>query len=475
MMSSTDAAVEVEGLVAVVTVEPGPRVFPGVYRFAGETDELALGAALMWLGREVGSQLARPVRVRIGADGDTGVVTVDQTGRIVSSDEGVPAPAQAVAPAAASWPPSVVVPLSPATPVRPASTPVEDEPAFLAPVQPRGGEVVPGPRLASPQDPPRDLGLLAPASPAPVARADADAYAPPVAPVVESSRWGRWLRRTGAAAPTPVATANLTILVANPKGGAGKTPTAILLAAAFAKMQPGLVSVLDVNPRGTLGERIVRETEATFSDLAAHLGVLGRLPYLSDLDGLVQRQPDGWWAVPRRDSIMIQSDTGERPVLAPLLTSAEVDLVHAGVRANQRVTVIDSGNFDGMAEWQRAADLANVLVVPMEWDHDGGKLAAKMLRDLILADRGRLARAALVVGSWAPGKAPDPTTRRHYRRYFGDLGHALFEIPPDPEVVTGPISWDALRKGTQTAVLKVAEEAVSRQVVSVAEEAGGRR
>lgn len=286
-------------------------------------------------------------------------------------------------------------------------------------------------------------------------------YAEATKHIATASTTRRWWQRstTPAEGPDPlVAVQRVMYMVANRKGEAGKTPVAVLLAAAFATKRPNDVVLVDLNPVGNLALRTVQTTSATVSDMVTALKGLDRLPYASDLDGLMNWQPEGFHAIPSRDSLVIQAE-GDEPTLAPRLTRHDFDLLTRALQANSHVIGLDAGNNDSDEAWQRASELANVLVVPVKWDPPTCNLAGLMLEDLVKMGRSDLVRSAIIVPTWGPTEVIDKKRAKSFEAYFRSKGHRVMPIPPDPHLAgKGVITWARLKSATRDAALALARE-----------------
>lgn len=286
-------------------------------------------------------------------------------------------------------------------------------------------------------------------------------YAEATKHIATTSTTRRWWQRstTKVEGPDPlVAVQRVMYMVANRKGEAGKTPVAVLLAAAFATKRPNDVVLVDLNPVGNLALRTVQTTSATVSDMVTALKGLDRLPYASDLDGLMNWQPEGFHAIPSRDSLVIQAE-GDEPTLAPRLTRHDFDLLTRALQANSHVIGLDAGNNDSDEAWQRASELANVLVIPVKWDPPTCNLAGLMLEDLVKMGRSDLVRSAIIVPTWGPTEVIDKKRAKSFEAYFRSKGHRVMPIPPDPHLAgKGVITWARLKPATRDAALALARE-----------------
>ncbi|MEU3455241.1 hypothetical protein ABZ671_16845 [Micromonospora sp. NPDC006766] len=187
------------------------------------------------------------------------------------------------------------------------------------------------------------------------------------------------------------------VVVANPKGGAGKTPVTLGLASTLGWYRGGYTLAWDNNEtRGTLG---LRAEEAThdrnvvdllasidaFLDVRASVGGLGGFvrPQSAHFDVLASDDVPG-----RMDVI----DGGSFHKLADVLGRF------------YRFIVIDTGNNVRAANWWAATSAADCLVVPTTVRADVAETGLWMLHHLARLGRGDLVRNAVAVVTCA-----DPT------------------------------------------------------------------
>lgn len=240
-----------------------------------------------------------------------------------------------------------------------------------------------------------------------------------------------------------------TLSVANGKGGAGKTPISILLAAVFAKWGGAGIAAWDNNQfRGTLGWRTASGPhDATILDL------LARVPYLlstearsADLAHYVHHQPDDQYDILRSKP----TDLADRQRVGP----EDVDNIHQVLSKYYRMIIMDSGNDESDPMWRRMIDLTDQLVVPTTTREDHAEAAALLLE--ALTDQGgaaaRLAENAVVVITQADPHAKTAEIAK-IKAGFAGMVREVVHIPFDPAIVNGVLRFDALRPETQRACL----------------------
>lgn len=248
-----------------------------------------------------------------------------------------------------------------------------------------------------------------------------------------------------------------TIVVANPKGGVGKTPTTSLLSAVFARYGGAGVLAWDNNQtRGTLGWRTEQGPhDATILDLLPRVDyLLGTSAQSADLASFVHHQTRDRYDVLRSKPSLLAHEQR--------FDTHSVDAIHAVAAKYYRLIVIDSGNDESDAMWLRAIDQADQLVVATTTRADHAEAGALMLE--ALAARGgeysRLAEHSVVVVSQADQRSGADELARVVTG-FTPLARKTVTIPFDPAMVDGVLNYASLRPATQRSWL-AAGAAVAR-------------
>jgi MinD-like ATPase involved in chromosome partitioning or flagellar assembly len=240
-----------------------------------------------------------------------------------------------------------------------------------------------------------------------------------------------------------------TISVVNGKGGAGKTPSTVLLAAVFAQFGGAGVVTWDNNQtRGTLGWRTEQGPhEATLLDLLPQADrLLGPSAQAADLARYVHHQTRDRFDVLRSKPIAMANEQRIEP--------RDVDAIHSVLSKYYRMILIDSGNDESDPMWQRMIDLTDQLVVATTTRDDHAEAGALLLEALSTRD-GRsayLAQQAVVVVSQADQKEPAGELEKVADGYRS-LARAVVTIPFDPAMVDGHLRYGALRPETRRAWL----------------------
>jgi MinD-like ATPase involved in chromosome partitioning or flagellar assembly len=239
-----------------------------------------------------------------------------------------------------------------------------------------------------------------------------------------------------------------TVMVANPKGGAGKTPTTLLLAAALGRHRGGYVLAWDDNEtRGTLAVRAEGWDGRTtvwdllgdvdrFETVAASVGDMGRY---------VRPQQALFDVLPSDEDASRMAQIGQH----------EFARLHAVLARFYRLLVVDTGNNLRAPNWQAAIAAADLLVVPSTYDLDSAYSAAWMLDHLCAAGRADLVATAVTVLTPTSPRV-DGDAREELHKHLARTGTVL-EVPYDPRLSGGePIQHSRLSDASNRAWLRVA-------------------
>jgi MinD-like ATPase involved in chromosome partitioning or flagellar assembly len=235
------------------------------------------------------------------------------------------------------------------------------------------------------------------------------------------------------------------IAVTNPKGGSGKTPTAVILGGVLASVRGGSVAVWDAaDAAGTLGGR----TE----------GVAARC--VADIDA----DPDAY-AAPSTVGMVAATQTSFADVLGSLrereFTADSIHRVSAVLDRTYRISVADTGNVPHSPAFTRTIALADILVVPTTLTADSVNKAVALLRRLQDTPTGLAQRAVVAVlhtrGPQTPGLAGQ------IEPIFAAAGvGAVVDIPFDPHLAAGTaISLGSLSHQSRLAWTRLAAATVA--------------
>lgn len=241
-----------------------------------------------------------------------------------------------------------------------------------------------------------------------------------------------------------------TVAVVNGKGGSGKTPTTILLAATFARHGgAGVVAWDSNNTRGTLGWRTQQGAhDKTVEDLLPHVDrLLSPAAQAAQMAAFTHHQNEDRYDVLRsRPEALSASQPGD---------AASVDAVHSVLTKYYRLVFVDSGNDESTEQWTAVVARADAIVVPTTTRPEHAEAARLLLDELSRADAhaAALAEAALVVVSRASRAEPDPAA---LTAVFRDIARDAVPIPYDPAMAGRPLILDSLAPATRRAWLTAA-------------------
>ncbi|WP_194397049.1 chromosome partitioning protein [Microbacterium atlanticum] len=248
-----------------------------------------------------------------------------------------------------------------------------------------------------------------------------------------------------------------TIVVLNPKGGAHKTTSTLLLAATFGTFRGGATLAWDNNEtRGTLGWRAQsaphhRTAVDLLEDLDEFWNPQGSS--LAALDTYVRTQVDARFDVLASDEDAAASST---------IDAAAFDRLHALLRRYYRLMIVDTGNNMRASNWVAAVDAADQLVIVSTVREDTAASAAWLLDGLREKGFGAKIDDAVTVLT-APSSRPDRRLEARLSRHFEQVTSAVVSAPFDPSLVDGgPIDFEALAPETRDAWLTVAATVADR-------------
>jgi MinD-like ATPase involved in chromosome partitioning or flagellar assembly len=234
------------------------------------------------------------------------------------------------------------------------------------------------------------------------------------------------------------------ILVANRKGGVGKTPTSLILGGILASIRGGSVAVIEVSDDpGTLIYRAEGSPCRGLGELTREYAEVHSMGSLAN------------YTAPQTSFASVIGTTGIRPRLDAndvLNASAVIDRYH-------QVRVMDSGNQPSSSAFDGALAVTDALVVPV-LNSAEAVLEAIALLDYLRARGGahaHLADTATVV-RLTDGRVENPQVASRLGKLL-DQHHVaqVFEVPFDPHIAErGPITLDRLAPGTRDAFTHLA-------------------
>jgi MinD-like ATPase involved in chromosome partitioning or flagellar assembly len=216
------------------------------------------------------------------------------------------------------------------------------------------------------------------------------------------------------------------VAVISLKGGVGKTTTTAALGAMFADLRGDRVIALDANPdRGTLGERVPRESGATVRHLLAEKDTLHRY---ADVRAFTSQSPT------RLEVLASDSD----PHVSAAFSEQDYRDTVATLERFYNLVLTDCGTGLLHDAMRGILGLASSLVVVSSASLDGARSASATLDWLEAHGFDQLARTAVVViSSVRPGGGlvDVPQLEEH----FAARCRAVVTIPYDPHLEAGGV------------------------------------
>jgi MinD-like ATPase involved in chromosome partitioning or flagellar assembly len=238
------------------------------------------------------------------------------------------------------------------------------------------------------------------------------------------------------------------ILVANPKGGVGKTPTALLLGGVLATVRGGSVCVVEVSDdAGALAYR---------AEGNPSLG-LGEL--VRDVDTISTAGQLAGYTAPQTSYASVIGTVGRRP----RLTDSDVKAVACVIDRFYGIRVMDSGNQPSSAAFTGAVDTADALVLPLYNAGDAALEALALLDELKAAGghRADLARRAIIL-RLSDGRPENPHVVARVDQIIAGSGvEQVFAIPFDAHIAErGQLSLGNVTDQTRSSLTAAAAGAI---------------
>ena len=253
----------------------------------------------------------------------------------------------------------------------------------------------------------------------------------------------------------------VTITIANPKGGSGKTPTTLLLAGALGQARGGGVVAWDNNElRGNMHLRTHdTNSRSTVTDLLQAMQMLTQPDArLGDVGAYLRHQVSGQY------DVLTSATTTYAQIEA-----RDFDQIHRLLSRFYKVLVIDTGNNEGSSNWREAMKASDVLVIPIKWKSLSCAAAVQMLEELDHQgpDAQRLIRRAVIAVSNGPGDV-NKEVEKQLRPYFESRAAAVVDIPTDPHIAAeGPLDHQSLQPATRRAALELAAKVAEQVTIAL--------
>lgn len=233
------------------------------------------------------------------------------------------------------------------------------------------------------------------------------------------------------------------ILVANPKGGVGKTPLSLAIGGCFASIRGGGAVVVEVSDDpGALSVRAEGRAPVGIAELLRDLEEIRGAGHLA---GYVSQQTS---------YAAVIGTVGDR---APL-SGAEVHRITHKLDEFYPVRVMDSGNQPSSSAFQGALDYTDVLVIPVLDALDALQGAMQLLRHLhqLGGHAAQLARSAIVVRTH-DGRPEDREVSAYADELIEQAGiSAVYHLPIDRHIAERTaLSYGQLAPATTDAVTRL--------------------
>ena len=241
-----------------------------------------------------------------------------------------------------------------------------------------------------------------------------------------------------------------TIAVLNGKGGAGKTPTSILLASYFARLGSGSVVAADGNvTRGTLGWRTEQGPHnATILDMVPQTeALMDPSARNGDVAAYTHHQTIDQFDVLRSNPLLLSTEQK--------LSPEELDGIQQVLTRYYRMIIWDTGNDEGDSLWLRIVSHADQIVVATTTRTDHAEAGRLLLQGLSGRDErsAALAANAVVVISQADREEPPATSLVDG---FAGIAREVVTIPYDRAMREQWLRSDKLAPATRAAWLHAA-------------------
>lgn len=241
-----------------------------------------------------------------------------------------------------------------------------------------------------------------------------------------------------------------TIAVLNGKGGAGKTPTSILLASNFARLGSGSVVAADGNvTRGTLGWRTEQGPHnATILDMVPQTeALMDPSARNGDVAAYTHHQTIDQFDVLRSNPLLLSTEQK--------LSPKELDGIQQVLTRYYRMIIWDTGNDEGDSLWLRIVSHADQIVIATTTRTDHAEAGRLLLQGLSGRDErsAALAANAVVVISQADREEPPATSLVDG---FAGIAREVVTIPYDRSMREQWLRSDKLAPATRAAWLHAA-------------------
>lgn len=210
------------------------------------------------------------------------------------------------------------------------------------------------------------------------------------------------------------------------KGGVGKTTISVLLGMALADVREDRVIAIDANPdRGTLSERVNKQTRSTVRDLVNHAP---QITDFTELSAHVSRDET------RLD--VLASDTD--PLLSEAFDENDYNVVADVTAKYYSIVLTDCGTGIVHSVMRATLQRADSVVIVSGGSVDEARLASETLTWLEANDYGDLVRNAIVALNTAT-QGTNLVKLDEIEAHFRSRVRDVVRIPYDPELAAGSV------------------------------------
>lgn len=228
------------------------------------------------------------------------------------------------------------------------------------------------------------------------------------------------------------------------KGGVGKTTVSALLGMALASVRDDRIIAIDANPdRGTLAERVNKQTRATVRDVVTRAASIGTF---SDFSELVSRDET------RLD--ILASDTD--PLLSEAFDEDDYNVVADLAARYYSIALTDCGTGIVHSVMHATLQRADSVVIVSGGSVDEARLASETLTWLEANGYGDLVRNAIVALNTAT-QGTNLVKLSEIEAHFVSRVRDVVRIPYDPQLAAGSVvSYRDLKPLTQNSARELA-------------------
>ncbi|WP_025157655.1 MinD/ParA family ATP-binding protein [Leifsonia aquatica] len=221
------------------------------------------------------------------------------------------------------------------------------------------------------------------------------------------------------------------------KGGVGKTTVTTLLGMALADAREDRIVAIDANPdRGTLSERVPKQTRATVRDVVHKAASINGF---TDFSALVSRDET------RLD--ILASDTD--PLLSEAFDENDYNVVADLTARFYSIVLTDCGTGIVHSVMRATLQRADSLVIVSGGSVDEARLASETLTWLEANGYGDLVRNAIVALNTAT-QGTNLVKLEEIEAHFRSRVREIVRVPYDPQLAAGSVvQWKALKPLTK--------------------------